>query len=361
MLFEPFTFTSGLVVRNRLALAPLTNQQSLADGQLGDDELAFLARRADGGFGVVSTCASYVALDGKAWPGQLAIDRDELLPGLTKLADRLRGAGAAAIVQLFHGGVRASSKLTGHPVWSASTWHEDAPAFEAPRPATRDDLARVIDQFVAAARRANRAGFDGVELHGAHGYLLSQFLSATMNPRDDGWGGDLVGRARLVREVLRACRAALPRTFTIGVRLSLEDYGFARGLDLDDSLQVVRWLCDDGADFIHVSLWDAAQPTRKRPHEHPATLARAAMNPGVALLAAGSVWTPDEASALIGRGADLVALGRAAIVNPDWPRGAASDGWQPRRPPVTRGELLDRAVSPVFATYLTRWKGFVAD
>ena len=339
----------------------MTNQQSLPDGRLGDDELAWLAHRADGGFGLVSTCAAYVALDGKAWDGQLGIDRDDQLPGLARLATRLRTGGAAAIVQLFHGGVRATSRLTGESVWSASTWTEVAAAFEVPRTANVADIDRVIERFAASAERAQRAGFDGVELHAAHGYLLSQFLSTTMNPRGDGWGGDLPGRARLVREVLRACRARTGHGFTIGVRISLEDYGHARGLDLDDNLEVVRWLAEDGADFIHVSLWDAAAMTAKRPTEHAIPLVDAAVPPNVAVFAAGSIWTLADAQRVIERGADVVALGRAGILNPDWPRGIAAAGWEPVRPPITRAELHARAVSPAFAQYLSRWKNFVAD
>src|SRR6267378_1647965 len=110
MLERPLTLRSGVVVPNRIALAPMTNGQSLADGRLGDDELHWLARRADGGFGLVETCAAYVSLDGKAWDGQLGVDRDE--PGLARLAERLRRGGATAIVQLFHGGVRAASRQT---------------------------------------------------------------------------------------------------------------------------------------------------------------------------------------------------------------------------------------------------------
>lgn len=360
MLFAPLTLRSGLVLPNRIALAPMTNLQSQPDGQLGEAELAFLAARADGGFGLIETCAAYVSQDGKAWDGELAIDRDEVLPGLSRLAARLHEGGAKAFVQLFHGGVRATSRLTGEQVWSASTWQEDKPDFEVPRAATVDDLARVIERFAAAAARAERAGFDGVELHGAHGYLLSQFLSATMNPRTDGWGGDAAGRARLVREVLRACRARTGRGFTIGVRLSLEDWGNARGLDLDESLELVRWLCEDGADFIHVSLWNADRNTKKRPDQHPVPLARAVMPPDVALLAAGSIWSVAEAQLLHERGADVIALGRSGILNPDWPRRAAAPGWEPHRPPMTRADLVARAVSPLFVDYLTRWKNLVA-
>jgi 2,4-dienoyl-CoA reductase-like NADH-dependent reductase (Old Yellow Enzyme family) len=359
-LYEPLTLRSGAVVPNRLALAPLTNGQSLANGRLGEDELAWLARCADGGFGLIETCAAYVGLDGKAWDGELGIDSDDDLPALTRLAARLRRGGALAIIQLFHGGVRATRRLSGEQVWSASTWHEDAPTFEVPRPATQDDIARVIEQFAAAARRTQLAGFDGIELHGAHGYLLSQFLSATMNPRGDGWGGDLTGRARLLREVVRAVRARVGRGFTVGVRLSLEDRGSARGLDLDENLQVARWLADDGVDFVHASLWNGAAMSRKYPDRHPVPLLRAAVPRDVAVIACGGVWTADDAVALRERGADLIALGRAAICNPSWPLEARTPGWEPRRPPMTRAELLERAVSPVFVSYLSQWKNFVA-
>src|SRR4029077_13813122 len=130
--------------------------------------------------------------------------------------------------------------------------------------------------------------FEGIELHGAHGYLLSQFLSATYNRRDDRWGGSLEHRARLLREPPRAVRAAVPAGFVVGVRLSPEDRGNARGLDLDESLQVARWLADDGADFIHLSLWDATRNTAKRPSEHPLPLFRDAVPRDVALVACGN-------------------------------------------------------------------------
>jgi 2,4-dienoyl-CoA reductase-like NADH-dependent reductase (Old Yellow Enzyme family) len=263
------------------------------------------------------------------------------------------------MVQLFHGGVRADTSLTGEPPWSASTWTEETPGFVAPRPATEADLARVIEQFAAAAARAEAAGFDGVELHGAHGYLLSQFLSRTMNPRTDGWGGDLAGRARLVREVLRACRARTAPGFAIGVRLSLEDFGNARGMDLDDNLQVARWLADDGADFIHASLWDVSRNSAKYPDRHPLPMLREALPREVAVFACGKIWTHADAEAVRGKGADVIAVARAGILNPDWPR--TPDEAAVKRPPITMAELHERAVSPVFADYLRRWKNFVAD
>ncbi len=339
----------------------MTNLQSHDDGTLSDEELHWLELRAQGGFGVIETCAAHVALDGQGWPGELGIFDDRLLPGLERLAGMISGHRELGLVQLYHGGLRAPSELTGVRPWSASEWTDGTPDFEVPRAAGEADIRRVIGQFRDAAVRAQKAGFGGVELHGAHGYLLSQFLSATMNPRTDGWGGDLPGRARLVRETLRAVRDAVPRELVVGVRLSPEDFGNARGLDLDETIQVARWLAEDGADFIHLSLWHSARNTKKRPDQHPLPLFRQALPEAVVLVAAGSVWTRAEAEAVLDKGADAIAVGRAAIANPDWAARVVDTSWEPRRPPFTLGELAERGLSPVFARYMTTWKGFVCD
>ena len=248
-----------------------------------------------------------------------------MLPGLRKLASAITAAGALGIVQLFHGGVRADSRVTGHRTWSASAGSV-AGTGEA-REATTDDITRVIGQFRDAAIRAHAAGFQGVELHGAHGFLFTQFLSMTMNRRQDAWGGSLEGRARLLRETMRAVRRAVPSSFVVGVRLSPEDHGGAVGLDLDESLQVARWLCDDGADFIHLSLWNWREGTRKRPEEHPVSVLRAALPANVVIVAAGGVWTRDDAEALVDRGATAIAIGRAAIANADWATKTSDPYW----------------------------------
>jgi 2,4-dienoyl-CoA reductase-like NADH-dependent reductase (Old Yellow Enzyme family) len=359
MLFDSFRFRNGVQARNRAWLAPLTNMQSAPDGTLSDDELHFLELRAKGGFGVVETCAAHVALDGQGWPGELGVYDDHLLPGLTRLASALREAGALPLVQLFHGGLRAPSKLTGQTPWSASAVEE--PGAEPSRAASEEDIARVIVQFRTAAVRAHAAGFGGVELHGAHGYLLGQFLSATINLRADGWGGGLAGRARLLRETLRAVRAAVPPAFVVGVRLSPEDRGNARGLDLDESIAVARWLAEDGADFIHLSLWDAANPTAKRPDQHPLPLFRAALPGDLPLVAAGNIWTLADAEAALARGATAVAIGKAAIANPDWPERVRAPGDHVRRPPLTIPELRARGLNATFAANMRNWKGFVLD
>jgi 2,4-dienoyl-CoA reductase-like NADH-dependent reductase (Old Yellow Enzyme family) len=348
-------------VKNRVWLAPMTNGQSQPDGTLGDDELVWLARRARGGFGLIETCAAHVSPEGQGWAGELGMFGDHHVPGLTRLASAIHEHGAFALAQLFHGGMRADPKVSGLPAWSASEVRDKDGDRVLVRGAESDDLSRVVGEFRDAAVRVHRAGFDGVELHGAHGYLFGQFLSATQNRREDAYGGSFENRARLLLEALRAVRAATPPSFVVGVRVSPEDWGQSVGLDLDESLSLARWLASEGASFVHVSLWNASRLTKKRPDQHPVPLFRDAIPKECALVVAGSIWTRAEAEALLEMGADAVALGRSAIVNPEWPIRIRDAAFEPRRPPVTIAELRELDLSETFAGYMRQWKGFVRD
>lgn len=359
-LLDPFRLRSGAALRNHLALAPLTNQQSHPDGRLSDEEHAWLVRRAAGGFGLVLTAATHVAPEGQGFDGQMGVWGDHQLPGLTRLASAVREAGGVPVAQLFHGGVRSPSRLTGRQPVSASVFHEDSPGFEVPRALTDAEIEGVVAQFVGAARRVAAAGFGGVELHGAHGYLLGQFLSSTQNTRDDSWGGDPARRAALVRRVARDVRAAVPAPFAVGVRLSLEDFGNAKGLDLDECVAAAAGLAEDGVDYVHLSLWNWRRNTKKRPDQHPVPLVRGALPADVAIVAAGDVWTADDADQLSALGADIVCVGRAAIVDPDWPRHVVAERAEPIRGPRTPEQLAEVAVSPAFVTYLRRFRDLVA-
>ena len=365
-------FRNGVGARNRVVLAPMTNGQSHADGSLGEDELRWLEMRAEGGFGVITTCAAHVSQDGQAWAGELGIFHDRLIPGLSRLAATMHGHGALVFVQLFHGGLRAEAALTGAQTWSASDAAEVQRAAKGAggeangprvgwRAATEEDLLRVIADFGSAARRAEIAGMDGVEIHGAHGYLLTQFLSTIENQRADRWGGTLENRARLIREVTRAVRRSVKPGFVVGVRLSPEDFGNARGLDLDEMVRVAAWLCEDGVDYVHLSLWEAMRNTVKRPERHALQVFRegGAVPSDVLLWVAGKVWTREEGERLIELGAAGVALGRAGIANPDWARCVGEAGWEPRRPPLRAEELRARGLSEGFVEYMRKWKGFV--
>ena len=356
-ILSPLTFRNGKASRNRVWLAPMTNGQSHEDGSLGDDELTWLASRADGGFGVIETCAAHVSPDAKGFDGALGVFDDRLLPGLSRLATAIRERGALGIVQLYHGGARCPEKLTGQRPWSASEIPTD-PA--GPREGTLEDIERAIASFRDAAARAHRAGFDGVELHGAHGYLIGQFLSR-LNTRTDAYGGDIEGRARFAREVTRSVRGAVPESFLVGIRISPEEWGQAKGVDLDESLAAARWLRDDGIDFLHLSLWKALLNSQKRPESHTISLFREAVGGDVRIVAAGNLWTRADADAVMAKGADAIAIGRAAIANPDWPLRVEDASWEPRRPPLTATELRCRTLSDAFIGYMRRFKGFVAE
>ncbi len=348
-LDTPLSLRCGRVLAHRVALAPLTNLQSNADGTLHDDELQWLRRRA-GHFALISTCAAFVSEEGKAWSGQLGAARPEHEPGLSTLAAAIERTGSAGIVQLHHGGAKASLAPQ-----RLST--EDA---QGVRGATEADLERVVGDFVAAALRSERAGFAGVEIHGANGYLFTQFLAPHDNPRVDGYGGDLVGRARLLRETVRAVRAATSDTFMVGVRISPVDVWMVRGLVLEDGVQLAAWLDQDGVDFVHLSLSDASGPA---PHGDPdvavTTAVREGLGPDVALFVAGGMWTREDAHQTRAAGADVVVLGRSAIAHPDWPSASAEAGFVPKRPPWDPQHLRSVAVGPGLLEYLNGFSGMV--
>src|SRR6185295_184206 len=201
-LLAPMTLTRGPALRNRFMLAPLTNLQSHADGTLSDDEFHWLAMRAKGGFGLTMTCAATVQKAGQGFVGQLGVYDDRHLEGLTRLAAALRKEGSHAVVQLHHAGMRSPEKLTGQKALCPSD-HGETGA----RAMTLDEVKQTRDDFIAAAVRCQRAGFDGVELHGAHGYLLCEFLSPEVNLREDAYGGSPENRARLLFEIIEGVRA----------------------------------------------------------------------------------------------------------------------------------------------------------
>jgi len=359
-ILEPVIFRNGAQSKNRVALAAMTNGQSNADGTLGDDELRWLEMRAAGGFGIITTCAAHVSKYGQGWPGELGIFDDAHIPGLKHVAETIYKYGSLPMVQIFHGGLRADQSVSGTQPWSASDAAE-AGNDSVARAATEADIQGVIADFAEAARRACKAGMAGVEIHGAHGYLLTQFLSRTENRRTDAWGGPLENRARLMREVTRAVRAAVPEQFIVGVRLSPEDNGNARGLDLDENLQLARWLCEDGVDFLHLSLWDYTKNTTKRPERHALQEFKVVVPQDVPIFVAGQIWTQQDGDSAINLGADVIALGRSAIINPDWPRSVADDEWQPQRTPVTADQLRTWGLNDTFIDRMRRRKDFVKD
>ena len=354
-LFQPLVLARGPQWRNRFALAPLTNQQSRPDGVLTDAEIHWLTLRARGGFGLVMTAAAHVQAVGQGFPGQLGVFGDQHLAGLSRLAEQLRASGAASALQLHHAGAKSAADLTGQPVAPS-----DDPATGA-RALTLDEVRQLRDDFIAAAVRAKTAGFDGVEVHGAHGYILTQFLAEQTNHRQDRYGGSLENRMRLLFEVLDGIRASTGRGFQLGVRLSVERFG----VTLMEARETVRQiLAKDLVDYIDLSMWDVFKETAEPEHrERPLLGWFTDLERGpVRLGAAGRLTTPDQCEAAIAAGLDFVTLGRAGILHHDYPdQLRRSADFVPAATPVPPEHLAQEGLSPVFVDYMKTFKGFVAE
>lgn len=342
-LASPLTLRCGVRLPDRIALAPLTNTQSNPDGTLAQAEYDWLVRRAEGGFRWVSTCAAFVSEFGHAWKGQLGVSRDDHIPGLTRLATGLREAGAVSVVQLHHGGEKATL----------------APRKIHPETATLQDIDQTVADFVAGAVRVEKAGFDGVEIHGANGYLITQFLAPGHNPRTDDYGGSLVDRARLARRIAQGIREAVSPGFVVGIRLTPVDTWSKRGIVLADSLQVGQWLAEDGLDFIHLSLRDAAGSAPFEETPPVAAAFRQALPHDVAVFAAGGIWTRADAVRAMEAGVDVAVLGKVAIGNPDWPKRSVDPSWEPVPMPWEPDYLRSVQVSDRFIEYVKAFPGMV--
>jgi 2,4-dienoyl-CoA reductase-like NADH-dependent reductase (Old Yellow Enzyme family) len=338
---------------NRLALSPMTSDQALPDGRITPDEVRWIRMRAEGGFGMVMTSASYVQPCGKGGPGQTGIYADSHTEGLAELAQEIRRRGRVAALQLHHAGHRAWRRSVADPV--APSDHPDSRA----RAMTTAEVEALVEDFVAGARRAERAGFHGVEVHGAHGYLLAQFLSPEDNRRTDRYGGGLENRARVLFEIVEGVRGACRPDFQLGLRLSPERWGM-RLAEVRDVAQAL--MATGHLDWLDLSLWDAlkapAEPgfQDRRLFEWFTDLPRGATRLGVS----GKIATPAIAAELLAAGADLVFVGRAAILHHDWPRRAAADAaFVPVATPVPETHLAAAGVGERFIRYLHTFDGFV--
>ena len=354
---DPISFAHGPAMPNRLMLAPLTNRQSHADGTLSDDEHRWLTLRAQGGFGLTMTCAAHVQAVGQGFGGQLGVFGDEHLPGLTRLAADLNATGTVSYVQLHHAGMRSPADLIGtQPVCPS----EDAAT--GARALTTDEVEQVTADFVAAARRAQLAGFHGVELHGAHGYLICQFLSPEINRRADRFGGSLENRSRLLFDIVDGIRAECGPDLALAVRLSSDRFGIVT----EEMVEVYERLIATGAvDLVDMSLWDVRRPASDGVFAGEPLLdvfTRVERGP-VRLAVAGKIHEPADVHEMLERGVDIAALGRVAILHHDYPRQLAVDeAFSPRHAPATAEVLASEGVSASFVDYLrTSFKGFVAD
>ncbi len=316
-------------IRNRIVMPPMTTRLSDPDGHVTDDTVNYYMARVRGGVGLITVEMASPTKAGRHRRHELGIYDDRFLPGLTRLTTAIKAGSAKASIQLGHGGGHTRLDICGEtPVAPSAIPH---PVFEVtdetiiPKEMSEADIAETIAGFAAAAARAEAAGFDCVEIHGAHGYLISQFVTPFENRRSDAWGGSLANRARFGLEVLRAVKAAV--RIPVIYRVSVEDY-FPEGSPFAEGRQVALWAAQAGADALHVaaghyrSLPSAARMIPPMAYPDATFLAYAAeikANVAVPVIAVGRLGDPEIAAAAVDSGkADFIALGRTLIAEPDW-------------------------------------------
>ncbi len=342
-MFLPFRLR-GLELANRVIVSPM-DMYSAVDGRVGDFHLVHLGSRGLGGAGLMMSEMICVSAEGRITPGCAGLYRDDQVEGWRRIVDFVHLHGATKVgAQLGHSGRKGGTKLLwegGDEPLELGGWETLAPSpipyfphSPVPREATRADMERVRAEFVAAAERARAAGFDLLEIHFAHGYLLSSFLSPLTNRRRDEYGGDLAGRARFPLEVLDACRAVWPAELPVSVRISATDW-VPDGFDGDDAVALARLLADHGVDVVHVSAGQVSadqEPAYGRSFQTPFA-DRIRNEVGIATIAVGAISSAEDVNTTILAGrADLCALGRPHLYDPHWTHHAAADQEYPADP-----------------------------
>jgi 2,4-dienoyl-CoA reductase-like NADH-dependent reductase (Old Yellow Enzyme family) len=322
-LFESFDLRSGISLKNRLVMAPMTNFSSHEDGAVSDSEVDYYARRSKGVSMVITAC-TYVTPNGKGFHGEFAADRDEMIPSLRHLQTAITSQGAKAVLQIFHGGRQCPPELVpnGETVSASAVPSSEQPNV-TPRALTESEIQDIIRDFGEATRRAIEAGYDGVEIHGANGYLIHQFFSPHANRREDQWGGSLENRMKfplaIVAEVKRVVKEHAKKPFVIGYRFSPEEPE-EEGFTFADTLALVDRLANEELDYLHVSLMEYSSRPHRGVDDSKTRLEWLLdkIDGRTPLMGVGSVKTPDDALDVLKTGSPLVALGRELIIEPDW-------------------------------------------
>ncbi|GAA1336202.1 NADH:flavin oxidoreductase/NADH oxidase [Arthrobacter roseus] len=327
LLFEPLTI-GNFTFRNRVWLAPMC-QYSAVDGVPNEWHLVHLGARASGGFGLVLTEATAVVPEGRISPADTGIWNDEQTREWKKTVDFIHSRGAAAGVQLAHAGRKASTPAPwdGHESIANDDggWTTVAPSavpfpgYKAPRELSLDEIKALPGLFADAARRSLEAGFDVVELHAAHGYLLHEFLSPLSNERTDEYGGSHENRARLLIETTRAVREVWSKDKPLFVRISATDWTEG-GITVKESARTAALLKDAGADLIDVSTGGNVKAKIPVGPGYQVEAAATVRTGGLPVSAVGLITEPRQAEQILQDGkADAVMLAREALRDPNWP------------------------------------------
>lgn len=319
---QTFSFENGLTLKNRFVMAPMTTKMSFYDGVITENEKQYYHMRSKE-VGAVITAAANVSENGKGWEGELGVYDDKHIAGLSDLASSIKVNGTKAFLQLYHGGrITHASVLKGVQPVAPSSVKALRPDSEMPRELEEEEILQIIQDFKEATVRAIKAGFDGVELHGANTYLIQQFFSPHSNRRTDQWGGSMENRYRfidaLVDAVTGVAKESATEPFIVGYRFSPEEIE-TPGIRFNETLFLVEKLCNKPLDYLHVSLrkfdqvsqHDAYQdkPMITYLHEH--------INGRIPFISVGDIRNGADAEKAL-QDSELVSLGRVLLSDPNW-------------------------------------------
>lgn len=319
---KPYTFANGARLQNRIVMAPVTTQSSFFDGTVSNDEVKFYQMRS--GVGMIIAEVANINKEGKGFEGELSVAEDRFIPGLSKLANAIHLKGSKAVLQIFDAGRKTNRQiLRGIQPRSASAVAPHRNPDEVPRELTDDEIEQVIADFGAATLRAVKAGFDGVEIHGANTYLLQQFFSPHSNRRTDKWGGNIEKRMNFIKAVIAEVRRVVakyaPADFIVGYRFSPEELSNP-GIRIADTLKLVAMLSEQPIDYLHSSMGDRKRTSllNKDGQEELNHKILTVIDERKPLIEVGSVQTPTDAEMALNEGATLVAMGRELLREPNW-------------------------------------------
>ncbi|MCX2475370.1 NADH-dependent flavin oxidoreductase [Pedobacter sp. MC2016-05] len=325
-LFEKFEIKQGIVLKNRIAMAPMTTWASNNDYTVSDDEIRHYEARVKD-VGLVITGCTRVLANGIGFQNEYAAYNDSFLPGLKKLAAAAKSGGAPAILQIYHAGNKAVKDLIaqGDVVSVSDVPLVPSPLYPGgavPRELSHSEITEVIRAFGETTQRAIQAGFDGVELHGAHGFLMQNFFSPYYNQRNDYWGGSDEKRMNFAIEVIKEVQKAIhehaDRPFVLGFRISPEE---RESYEVSDIMPFIDKLISSGIEYLHISLSDLLQ---QRPINDVIgdntilELILAHVKNRIPVISAGGIQQKEDALKAVEKGLSMVAVGHALIINPDW-------------------------------------------
>ncbi len=318
-LFQPLTLSNGVELRNRFVLAPLTHTSSNEDGTIADREIPYMESRSKD-VGMALTAASHILDIGQAFPGQPSIAHDSDIEGLTRLASAMKKNGAKAIVQIHHGGVQALPEYTpngdvaGPSAMELKSFGQDHT--HSAREMTEDEIDETIKAFGEATRRAIEAGFDGVEIHGANGYIIHQFVSPHFNKRTDQWKDPFLFALKVVDEVVKTVQEHGNDDFIIGYRFSPEE-AFNPGIKMELTEELIKRLIEKPLHYLHASLMHIHGDVHEGKYagENRIQLLHQWVDGRMPLIGIGSIFTADDALAALNTGVELIAVGRELLLD----------------------------------------------